>query len=264
MIEMNVDSFQPSKVLKNAKRRFTTLHDSVNINRGETGRGLNISPERSFPEQYSETLPLFDGKNINLLIQDAIDKNEKEAKNTSTSYKPPLIVDIGYGAGYFLLESKRRWGDKIKCIGYGPILDTQIPYLGNPPTHKSLIDAGIELVEGNIIEIDKSISNANILTASHIVEWIHYPHWELIKKLYRILAQDGVGLVNKCQLIPENDAFNLGMILEKEGYQFEIGKKHKGDIAFRRTKPKITVPIIGTPNKTNPTDFSHLRLIKNK
>lgn len=252
----------PSQILKEAKAQYQEMVDNPQNNRGETGRGMKRAPERAFPETYSESLPSFEGKDIVALIQEAVDRNERVAKETGSLYAPPTFIDVGYGSGYFLLDAKQKWGDKLRCIGYGPRMDTRLSYLGNPPTAQALENARVELIEGDIIDIDKNIHDADIMSVSQVIGWTQYPHWELVKKLYRTTAENGIGLMNACQLEPENAGFDLEALLNKDGYQFELNRKKTGHVAFRKTKPKIELPVIGVVKSDLDNRYGTVRLTK--
>ena len=185
---------QPHEAIESQARSAFAQLLLPGTDRGDTGRGLYRSQERAFPETYGASLPKFNGRDIQAIIDDAVGRNFHNAT---------VLVDVGYGAGYYLLDvaGSPQWKNNVRCIGYGPDNDTLIPYLrDNPPTSSALREAGIELViPGNIIDIDSTLPvRPDVLTVSHVIGWVEYPHWELLKKLYQATAPGGIGLINSC------------------------------------------------------------------
>lgn len=149
-------------------------------------------------ETYVDTLPTFHGKNIVELVDEEI-RRRQESAGTDKPIEPVTIVDIGFGRGEALLEMRERWGDKVRLIGYGSKAHTETPLMAGklllvPPTSRRIQRMGIEIVEGNIIDVRKNLQevygeefSADFILLSNVMQYVEYPRWELLKKLYRTL-----------------------------------------------------------------------------
>lgn len=250
----------PSRILANSRSQFTEQASNPKTS-WYTHRGLRprtlehivgdyVSRETWIG--YIDLLPTFEGENIIELINSEVHSREDEARRTGTFAEPVVIVDIGYGNGQFLLDSRREWGNKVRLVGFGPSVYTrnedriwsrEIPNAQAilPPTEPALRESEVELVEGNAIDIRKILGDnfADFVVSSQTLKDIPYPQWELIKKLYRILKPSGVALLHYDYRAPKM----LGPILDflsENGYKFEA----VGDgVSFRKTKDDIALPV---------------------
>lgn len=201
---------------------------------------------------YIDLLPTFEGKNIIELVSGEIHSREEQARRTGILAEPVVIVDVGYGNGEFLLDSRKEWGDKVRLVGFGPSVYTRNEdriwsrQVANaqailPPTEPLLRESEVELVEGNVIDIRKILGDnfADFVVSSQTLKDIPYPQWELIKKLYRILKPSGVALLHYDYRAPKM----LGPILDflsENGYIFEAVED---GVSFRKTKDDIALPV---------------------
>lgn len=246
MIEQVIQSPSQEEL---ARQNFSFLHDLSNQqDRGENGRGLFRSPERAFPETYVDSLPTHGGRNLLQLLDTNVQRGSTIVEvDGEMRVTRPVCLDAGYGSGYFLLDVLKYTSGLVKCVGYGPPIDAQSSYLGLPPTYQRLQSEGIQLIDGDIIDIDRKLgpNTADLLTVSQVFGWVKYPHWEIIKKLYAVLRKNGVCLINACYLQLDTDAIDLEVFLSEHGYDFEINRRKNGQVAFRKTHEALDLPLSG-------------------
>ena len=250
----------PLRILSNSRRQFTEQASNPKTSwythRGLRPRTLEHVASNYISREtwigYIDLLPTFEGKNIIELISGEIYSREEEARRTGILAEPVVIVDVGYGNGQFLLDSRKEWGDKVRLVGFGPSVYTrnedriwsqEIPNAQAilPPTEPALKESEVELVEGNVIDIRKILGDnfADFVVSSQTLKDIPYPQWELLKKLYRILKPSGVALLHYDYRAVEMISPILGYLLDNS-YRF---KAEEDGIAFKKTKDDITLPV---------------------
>lgn len=215
---------------------------SVMTYRGLRKRDIpSLNGEIEKVQGYLDVLPTFEGKDFLQIVNDDM----KEQEMSGHLQGKVKILDIGYGTGAFLLDCHEEWQDKVQLVGYGTDVYTKIPQKHLkaiiPRTDMDLKKAEIELIHGNVIDLRNKLGDNSIdfIVSSMALMYIHYPQWELIKKVYRVLKPNGVALLD----YESNTANMLRPILgylKDQGYIFEI---NKGGLAFQKTKPDINVPI---------------------
>ena len=255
----------PRKIIETARKVFdeeTRSKDkSFSVFRGL--RHLKYENPDLYPDDpllngYNETLPQFKGKDFITLVNEEVARREERAEATGEQFRKIVIVDVGFGAGRFLLDCDKKWEDKVELIGYGSDKYTKTPvemprkftYLPDlPPTHEAIEKAQIKLVEGNAIDIRKKLGDnfADLIISCYTLRYIPYPDWEMIKKFYRVLKTDGIGLIHEVALHfePYYGKDKFIQLLSKEGYDFDI-EFYSGvpvSIAFRKTHSDIELPI---------------------
>ncbi len=195
---------------------------------GFLARGLYKLQEYGAQSNYQDHLPSFLGIKFPRWI-DRMVQNTNELVN---------IVDVGYGIGIFLLQAseKTEWKDKTHFIGYGSSLHASRPYMGQPATIDRLHAAGIQLVEGNVIDIDVQLSGIDLLVATNVLEHVKYPTWYVIQKMYRTLESGGLGFVDNCKMAGESE--DVKRYLKQSGYSFEVNIPHQ-TISFQKTHPVL-------------------------
>ena len=259
---------QPFSQEELARQQYLLLHDqTIQRDRGENGRGLFPSAERAFPETYVDSLPSHGGRTVLQLI-DYYSQGRRllVEGNGSPRAVTPVCLDVGYGSGYFLLDVLKYTGGIVTCVGYGPPNDAQNSYLGLPPTYQHLQNEGIQLIDGDIIDIDRMLGSntADILTASQVFGWVKYPHWEIIKKLYFVLRKNGVCLINACHLQLDTDSIDLEEFLIEHGYDFEINRRKRGEVAFRKTHEVLDLPLSGVVLNTDGYRYGGVHLLETR
>jgi len=233
---------KPYSVIQSTRERFKSEINSPE--KFPTYRGLykHKLPDGSMSESYIDVLPTFKGKDFASLIDEEVQRREQRATLSEKPFERIVIVDIGYGMGQFLLDCKERWGDKVSLIGFGTDVYAKRGFHDADndivPTYDVLINLGVNLVEGNVIDIEKRLENnsADFVVASNALIYVLYPRWELLKKIYRVLKQNGIALLDSGPY-PEGGA-ELEKYLEENGYLFEftaIGT------AFKKTNPDVNI-----------------------
>lgn len=150
------------------------------------------------------------------VIERLINEREEEAKNIGTTYKPVKILDVGYGNGQAMLDAAKKWGNKVQLIGYGSSRLTDYTGRTNTlsgsisvPTRQFLAQAGVELIEGNIIDIDEKIPKGkkpDVILCCQVLQYIPYPQWEVLRKIYSCLDKEGYAFIS---LADPNQSFWL-------------------------------------------------------
>ena len=205
-------------------------------------RGLDRDP--GF-EMYGDFLPRYGRKNVKEIIREKIDRAER----------PVRIVDVGYGAGYFLLGCRKEYGDAVELVGYGTDIYTKVPIPRNPgqplePSYDKLMDNNVRLVDGNIIDIRSILGDcaADVLVSVQTLSYVPYPKWELVKKLYRVVDQKGIGLLDmgphsnpNYQMRTNIPLSRMQKYLQNNKFRFEIDADD--NVSFQRTEQDITLPI---------------------
>jgi len=207
---------------------------SYAFDRGLMGRSDPDGIE-SYSYGYLDILPTFQGLNFLQLVENKIQSGNN-----------PVILDIGYGAGNFLLDCRKIWGDEVELNGYGPSAQTRSHFLrgslSNPPTAKLLENAEIDLIDGDLIDFSRVYGHekADIIVSVTALQHTYYPQWELVKKIYRGLKSDGIGLLHWTSDVVENMHSQLGYYLLESGYEFEFDLN---TVALRKNKPDLNLPI---------------------
>jgi 2-polyprenyl-3-methyl-5-hydroxy-6-metoxy-1,4-benzoquinol methylase len=201
-------------------------------------RGLLRNEERD-AEGYIDRLPTLEGKNVVELIEDEVTKRKLNALRTGEPYKKVRILDVGYGAGYFLLDCAERWGNDVELSGFG------LDKYAKAENAEQIEQAGISLIDGNIIDIQETLeeNEADVLVCNDVIQWVEYPRWEIIKQLYHTVRPGGIALasgVSPSLRSVSLDKPDLATYLNEQGYQFEI---RETEVAFRKTKDRLDLPI---------------------
>jgi SAM-dependent methyltransferase len=241
------DRVTPLEILIGARKQFEqdiATPESFVTWRGLRQRGVPVEENLDeLVEGYINILPRYQGNDIIELVDKAIEDR------TSASDKI-TIVDIGYGNGSFLLDARKEWGDQLRLIGYGNDGYTKIPqrthlaraqggyYL--PPTQTQLEEAGIELINGNAIDIrDKLGDNtADFIVSCYGLTNVEFPHWELLKKVYRSLKPGGIALIHPF--------YDLHILMTVQDYLLEMGYDftiNLDGVSFKKTLPDIKIPV---------------------
>lgn len=236
----------PGRILEDIRRDFDEEKRSGFAN-FDVSRGLFRNIELG-TDGYLDSLPTFEGSDLVELIDAEIHKRKVESQTTGKPYQRVRIVDIGYGQGRMLLDCASKWGEDVELIGYGNSNYSKISVMSEdgsmlPPTKDEIDLAGIRLIEGNIIDIRKTLGDnfADFLVCCNTMQWVSYPQWEMVKKIYRTLNVNGVALIDSIYLGQNNQQrSNLSIYLENNGYSFELGKD---TIAFKKTQLDIALPI---------------------
>lgn len=215
-----------------------------------TFRGLN-SYDIFFPdgnklwvEGYLDVLPKFHDKDFVQLVDEEIGRREQQARSNGKPFEKAVIVDIGYGKGFFLSDCRKKWQEKVVLVGLGTDLYTKtttgVKGLAQiPPTEQKLQEDGVRLINGNVIDIRKLLGDnfADFVVESKTLMHVSYPSWEMVKKVYRTLKPRGIALLD---LNPGAHMIPLAVdYLNKNGYDFEATE----GVAFRKTQPDISVPV---------------------
>ncbi|OGH24291.1 MAG: hypothetical protein A3B47_00810 [Candidatus Levybacteria bacterium RIFCSPLOWO2_01_FULL_39_24] len=244
MTDQSPSEYSPLGILNKARNEFDkeVAHPASFI----TYRGLR---KREIPilngkiekvEGYLDVLPTLEGKDFLQLVNDKI----KERELARQSQEKVKVVDIGYGTGEFLFDCRKEWQDKVQIIGYGTDVYTKTIKLNSeviiPWRDKRLEKADVELIQGNVVDIRKKLGDnfADIIVSSMALMYVHYPEWELVKKIYRVLRPGGIALLDYTPTSLEM-FHSILEYLEDKGYSFEVNK----GLAFQKTKQDINVPI---------------------
>lgn len=262
----NTEQQSPQEILLKSRAKYEALKED----RFQVGRGLLSKEDKEYG--YIDLLPTFQGKNFIQLVNNEIQKRKQELAKTGSPYKKVTIVDIGYGKGFFLLDCRKIWGDDVELIGYGTseytkepetsTLDSIVEGENNSVTAELLTKSGIKLVEGDVIDIRKNLGDntADFIVTCNALIYVNYPQWEVFKKIYRTLRQNGIALIDSILglLDQEEDTYDY---LNRLGYNFELSDSPQGlhGTAFQKTFPDINIPI-GT--RREDLNLRQLRLFK--
>lgn len=222
--------------------RFNALTASQDeaINRArETGkmpytveRGLRNKMVNGEPiAGYVESLPRFDGANLQELIEARI------------SQEAIRITDVGYGAGQFMLDVTQEYPN-VNCIGFGRAAFTQMEnkQAGMVPTYSALMaEERIELIEGDLPIPEGVIApgTQDIITINNV--WQYLPpeiHLVVLTGVAQRLKVGGVALINRIEL---DDTKKLLEALEEGGIKVKMEIAESTDpemgktLAFGRT-----------------------------
>lgn len=247
MIELGIS---PIDVIHDAREMFETELTQTytwTTFRGLRPRSFNM-PNGLLPfnaEGYLDTLPTFTGLNFEQLVEAEITRREGKSRSQNIPFDPITIVDVGYGNGQFLLDCEKEWGNKVRLVGLGTdIYSKKGRRVGTHTiraTHQDLIGKGVELVNGNVVDIRKVLGDnyADIIVSSLAFEYVNYPPWELLKKIYRTLKPGGIALLDYSYVIC-HALKGAQKYLDDHNYEFEIGED---SVAFKKTEPDIALPI---------------------
>jgi ubiquinone/menaquinone biosynthesis C-methylase UbiE len=152
-----------------------------------TYRGLWANPITGV-EGYSDILPRIDG----LPFDEYLSQHVTTGSNLH-------VCDVGYGQGNYLLDVKKLFGADVMAIGFGsPRASQRVNVTGYMEdqlgSHDALTRAGVELVSGNVLDIDRYLSgqSMDVVTMSNVLQYLPYPRAEIFKKIIRVLKPDGV------------------------------------------------------------------------
>lgn len=251
MLELGIS---PVNVIQNARKEFEKelVHPfTYTAARGLRSRSLNMSNGVLYElEGYLDTLPTFRGLRFDQLVKAEIMVRENKAISQNVPFEPVTIVDIGYGNGQFLLDCAEEWGNKVRLVGLGTNVYSKMDQersFGTTgvhiirATHQDLSDRGIELVDGNVIDIRKIFEDnfADFIVSSFALQYVDYPPWELLKKIYRTLKPAGIALLDYysalCHCLKGAQKY-----LGDHKYEFEVGER---SVAFKKTELDIALPI---------------------
>jgi len=249
-------------MVTHARRRYSDTISLDTVHQYTVHRGLKRID--SVFDNYLDILPTFQAKGFLQILKEKVDSRRKLAEQGENPAKI-VIVDIGFGKGNFLLDLHQKaleegWREHIELVGFGPLkhakIDTDLSVFGVkkviPATFAQLQEAGIKLVEGNAIDINRESDSkgnqmlgkgfADIIVASNSLQYvthasddIGYPQWELIKKIYRTLKPEGVALLD-VGVDYGADTFILQDTLRQAGYAFEVIAGVLPKISFQKTK----------------------------
>lgn len=215
-------------------------------------RKLSEKTKIAAEQSYLTVLPEFEGENIIEWVEIKIQEHQQEAQKLGIQPRPVRIVDIGYGEGQALLDMARQWGEKVQLIGYGDRTISEESFEYNTPYSKAheLQEAGIQQIEGNIIDIDKRLREVygnnfhpDIVMASFVLRYISlFPQWKIFQRIYRTLAEGGIAFLNDTStlLLHSGDRdVPASEYLQTKGYSWETqeyyDKTDTSTIAFQRT-----------------------------
>lgn len=215
-------------------------------------RKLSEKTKRAAEQSYLTVLPEFEGKNIIEWVEIKIQEHQQEAQKLGIQPRPVRIVDIGYGEGQALLDMAYRWGEKVQLIGYGDRTISEEAFEYNKPHSiaQELQQAGIQQVDGNIIDIDKRLREVygnnfhpDIIMASFVLRYVGlFPQWKIFQRIYRTLGKGGIAFLNDTStlLLHSGDKdVPASEYLQARGYSWETQDYHEetdtSTIAFQRT-----------------------------
>jgi SAM-dependent methyltransferase len=263
----------------NARRRFD--EDRANPSkfavsyRGLRSRILPSWENGSFQEDclegYLDELPTLGGADFVSLVNAEIGKRREISLTTASQIESVVILDIGYGDGSFLLDCREEWGDKVRLVGLGASVYTRIERSRNtkdrvgepvlfPPTEKQIKEKGIELIEGNAVDVRNILGDAfaDFIVSAYALMYVDYPPYELLRKIYSILKPAGVALLDYSPTAYARVETILTK-LKMAGYEIELN--HDG-VAFRKTHdqldPSIRTVDWGTPDSRIRVDYHDL------
>lgn len=209
-------------------------------------RGLSRPPDilfREGTEQYLDVLPLLDGKNFLEYI--ALFGREQ--------LRTVRWIDIGCGAGLALLDARKHFKGKLvnlKITGLGHNQDTNtylrdIPRgVSRGPTKEDLEKENIKFVHGNFIDSGKLFGGEkfDVITSCFCLYAIDYPHWSLIKKVWRLLENGGVAFIAPFSFprLVDKKTGGISSLSDylRENYQLKIGE-NRGGVSFEKTRPSL-------------------------
>jgi hypothetical protein len=150
-----------------------------------TYRGLFANPDTAI-EGYRDILPPVDG----LLIDQWLQYKHHAGRDIT-------LCDAGYGKGKFLLDLSLRFPN-VNGIAFGdPSSSRHHTQMLNgrmyPPTEKFLREAGITMIEGNLIDIDQLIrpKSVDIFIMSNILGHVRAPRDIVFSRMISCLAAGG-------------------------------------------------------------------------
>lgn len=194
---------------------------------------------------YIDVLPTLNGENLVDLVNAEIERRKTVDGSGKVS-----IVDIGYGNGQFLLDCRKEWGAAVNLMGYGSdIYTTTNPgsmfetAAGEVPisTKEELDENRVLLINGNVIDIRRILGDnfADFVVSSNAFEYVKYPEWELMKKIYRVLNPNGIALLD-FTFTASRRVDEITEYSNSKGYQIDA---NGSGVAFMKTQPDICLPI---------------------
>ncbi len=159
----------------------------VKFFRAKHGNGPAGGTDRSFYE-VADLLPRLNGQKFEVWVEEELEKRRIEAKETGY-FRKLRIVDVGFGAGGFLLGCRERWNSKeIELIGYGDkYIDPSVDEIN------LLEEREIKIIDGNICNIKDELGENSVdaVVSSFVLMHVEYPVFEIIKDIYSILRNKG-------------------------------------------------------------------------
>lgn len=190
-------------------------------------------------EGYVEALPSFEGKTFVEHIRAII---EEKGKAT--------YLDIGSGAGLAALDLREIFSPEeleIVVLGHKEATEKRVSdcYRDTPnkPTSELFEEKDIEFIHTNFVEAHKELGSQSfdVITSCYCLDWIHYPHYQLFKKVWRRLSKDGVAFIAPFEMhavdTEKGEVFPLFVYLRNK-YGIQIEQNSHG-LSFRKTDTKL-------------------------
>lgn len=196
-------------------------------------------------EGYLDILPRFDDRDF---IAHLVDKINDQGSAS--------LLDIGTGAGIALLDLRKKFPDpsKLRIVGLGNRKEIQewardIPrgvFVLNP--EQELESANIEFIHANFPDAYKTLKqdSFDVITAVYSLDWINYPSYSLVKKVWRLLKHNGIAFIGPFEFHLKNKSGHLikGSDYLKSEYGLNF-QTYPGAVSFKKTQ------------RTLPDIFSH-------
>jgi hypothetical protein len=220
ILTLRMHEADPLSTLEQAVRNeyFDNYRNSI------TWRGLFPNRKNGI-EGYVDILPDIEGKSIVGWLDEQF-----------TQGKPLTIGDVGFGKGYFLIDLAKRYGNAFRYIAYGNTWEAMHPtdYFHRkifPKTIDLLARYGIEIIEGNVLDIDQKLKRGSIdmFVMSNIISYVVFPRKELFRRMISCLTIDGTIQIadqRKLFLYPgEENHVDTNSYLQSLGYTCTIDLK---------------------------------------
>lgn len=167
---------------------------------------------------YKETLPTFNGKNVEQLLVEKV----------ASSVDPIKILDVGCGEGKFLKDCRDRWGDRVETFG------VTAKYSDIP--EDSDLAIGVGDIQSLIITLRRNelpIKGYDLVVSAFTLRYV-VDYMATIKQMRTVLAEGGIALIDHVKGYgqkPEQFIYNNTDTQLLEG------------IAFRKSDSPIMGPI---------------------
>lgn len=210
----------PSLLIENSRRELIRGEDPIRFNRRRLTRNssevpnqikVNQEVERVFspfnlsPEAYDFELPAcsYPRERSNYLHPSQLITEMIASKHGEKVH----IADIGYGAGFALLEVAIRWKDTTSLTGIGfseyaketypRKTQEAITSEEGSSAYDLLQKYGVKLIEGSVTDLVRyDAPKFDLIMACHSLPYVSwFPQWEIIKKLYHSLNKNGILLL---------------------------------------------------------------------
>lgn len=212
------------EVIEHRKRGFDTQSQTpiyiVSRELSPKRVGVYNGREHTNDRGYSKRLPTLEGKNLEGILEESISKKGSAR-----------VLDVGCGEGQFLLEIKKRWGEKVTPFGISA---------SEYGDYASLAKKGIKIAVGDAQSLILTLGRNGLPIEGYdvvvsVFSMLYIPDYlSVIKQAHNVLSIGGVGLFDRTVEYPV--ASHLSQALQTD--------MTMGGLAFRKKIPRLVLPNI--------------------